>query len=57
MMDNREMVKIFAEKLLATGSMDQALVKAVWMAYNRGLEDAKQPPIMPEQHFKEPDGQ
>ena len=52
MMDNREMVKIFAEKLLATGSMDQALVKAVWMAYNKGLEDAKQPPIMPEQHCK-----
>ena len=52
MMDNREMVQIFADKLSKTGSMDEALVKAVWMAYNKGLSDAHNSPIMPEQHFK-----
>ena len=52
MMDNKEMFRIFGEKLLATGSMDQALTKAIWMAYNKGIEDAKQSPIMPEPHFK-----
>jgi hypothetical protein len=31
----------FAEKLTRTGSMDAALVKALWLAYKAGLEDGK----------------
>lgn len=30
----------YAEKLAATGSMDAAFTKAVWLAYKAGLADA-----------------
>ncbi len=36
------LTQIFAQKLTTTGSMDQALKKACWVAYKQGLADAKQ---------------
>lgn len=34
--------KVYAEKLLKTGSHDEAFTKACWVAYLRGLDDAKE---------------
>lgn len=40
MLDTTTLKPIFAEKLLATGSMDAALLKVIWLAYKHGLADA-----------------
>lgn len=32
--------QVFNEKLEKTGSMDAAFTKAVWVAYQKGVEDA-----------------
>jgi hypothetical protein len=32
-----EVVQVYRDKLTATGSMDAALLKVAWVAYNRGL--------------------
>lgn len=31
----------FVDKLAATGSLDAALLKATWIAYNQGLKDGR----------------
>lgn len=41
MIDAAELKRVFAEKLAETGSQDAAFLKAVWVAYQQGLEDAK----------------
>lgn len=41
MLDVAELREVFAEKLRRTNNMDAAFVKAVWVAYQKGLEDAK----------------
>jgi hypothetical protein len=33
-----ELMKVFRDKLTKTGSLDAAFTKAVWIAYNAGLE-------------------
>ncbi len=38
---------LFAEKLLATSSLDAAIKKACWVAYKKGLEDGKKRPTGP----------
>lgn len=30
-------LKVFADKLASTGSMDEAIGKAIWVSYNEGL--------------------
>lgn len=40
MIDVQYLREIFCEKLKATGDMDRAFVKAVWVAYQQGLADA-----------------
>jgi hypothetical protein len=35
-----ELLQIFSEKLLKTGSFDRAFTKAVWISYKKGIEDA-----------------
>ena len=40
MIDAATLKKIFTEKLNATGSLDQAFLKAVWVAYMQGIKDA-----------------
>jgi hypothetical protein len=34
-----EINKLYAEKLLETGSHDKAMLKVVWIAYQKGLAD------------------
>ena len=41
MINVEDLKKLFQEKLATTGSLDQAITKAVWIAYNKGREDAK----------------
>lgn len=41
MITTQELKTIFAEKLLKTGSFDEALTKAVWIAYKQGIADAQ----------------
>lgn len=41
MVNVEELREVFAQKLLATNNFDAAFVKAVWVAYQKGLEDAK----------------
>lgn len=36
-----ELNKLYAEKLLKTGSHDQAIKKIAWVAYQRGIKEAK----------------
>ena len=36
-----DLLVLFREKLEKTGSLDAALLKVVWVAYQRGLADAK----------------
>lgn len=40
-MTYEECIKIYRDKLDATGSMDAALLKVAWVAYQRGLQEAK----------------
>lgn len=44
MVDANEIKKVFAEKLLKSGSMDEALLKAIWVAYKQGILDGKETP-------------
>lgn len=39
MLDVADLKVMFADKLKATGSMDQAFTKAVWVAYKAGIRD------------------
>lgn len=41
MINIEELKKVFNEKLAATGSLDAAFTKAVWVAYLKGLEEVK----------------
>jgi hypothetical protein len=38
MLTMTEINKLYAKKLLETGSHDKAMLKVVWIAYKRGLE-------------------
>lgn len=42
MISQEELNKIYAEKLLATGSHDAAILKVCWVAYNQGRQDEKE---------------
>lgn len=37
-----ELLSVFRDKLQQTGSLDAAFLKAVWMAYKKGIEDGKE---------------
>lgn len=39
MIDVKDLIEVFREKLLRTGSLDAAFTKAVWIAYKAGLKD------------------
>lgn len=41
MLTDQILLDIFRDKLLKTGSLDAAFLKAVWVAYNRGLADGR----------------
>jgi hypothetical protein len=40
--DMTELTRLFKEKLDVTGSMDAAFKKAVWVAYQSGVEAGRQ---------------
>lgn len=40
MLDTNTLKPIFAAKLAATGSLDEAFLKCVWLAYKAGIRDA-----------------
>jgi hypothetical protein len=42
MITTQELHRLFAEKLLETGSMDAALTKVTWVAYKEGVKDGQQ---------------
>lgn len=42
MTDAKQLLKIFRDKLEQTGSLDAAFLKAVWIAFNKGLEAGRQ---------------
>ena len=37
-----ELIEVFRDKLAQTGSMDLALLKCVWIAYQRGIESGRE---------------
>lgn len=39
MIDVADLKKAFSEKLIKSGSMDEALTKALWLAYKKGISD------------------
>lgn len=39
MITTDELLQIFSEKLLKTGSFDKAFLKATWRAYQEGIKD------------------
>lgn len=41
MIDTAYLKQIFNEKLAQTGSFDDAFTKAVWVAFQEGIKDAK----------------
>ena len=41
MITTDELLKIFSEKLLKTGSFDKAFLKVTWTAYKKGIEDGQ----------------
>ena len=41
MITTDELLRIYAEKLLKTGSSDDAFKKAVWVAYKEGCKDER----------------
>jgi hypothetical protein len=43
MIQTEQLKQIFQDKLAATGSMDAAFTKAVWVAYKAGLDDGRKP--------------
>lgn len=40
MLDKAELLRIFKDKLASSGSLDDAFLKAVWVAYKQGIADA-----------------
>ena len=40
MIDVKELMEIFQEKLARSGSLDEAFTKAMWIAYQKGSEEA-----------------
>jgi hypothetical protein len=40
MIDVQQLRKVFQDKLAKTGDLDDAFIKAVWVAYQQGLADA-----------------
>jgi hypothetical protein len=44
MINTEQLKQLFQEKLAATGSMDAAFTKAVWVAYTSGFEDGRNRP-------------
>lgn len=40
MIDKAELLKIFNDKLASSGSLDDAFLKAVWVAYKQSIADA-----------------
>jgi hypothetical protein len=40
MISTDHLLRIFSEKLLKTGSFDDAFKKSHWIAYKKGIEDA-----------------
>ena len=45
MIDVQQLREVFQEKLAKTGDLDDAFIKAVWVAYQQGLKDAGETPI------------
>ena len=43
MVDVAYLSKLYAEKLLSTGSHQDAFLKAVWVAYKEGIKDGQEP--------------
>lgn len=43
MLDISVLKPIFSDKLATTGSLDEAFLKCVWIAYKAGLNDAITP--------------
>ena len=43
MIDAATLKQVFQDKLAKTGSIDQAFLKAIWVAYCQGLADAAVP--------------
>lgn len=43
MINTDQLKQLFQEKLAATGSMDAAFTKAVWVAYTAGFDDGRRP--------------
>lgn len=41
MIDVQKLREVFAEKLNKTGNLDDAFIKAVWVAYQQGVDDRK----------------
>lgn len=44
MIDMTELRKIFADKLVSTNNLDDALIKVCWVAFIKGVESAKDKP-------------
>jgi hypothetical protein len=44
MIDVQQLREVFQDKLAKTGNLDDAFIKAVWVAYQQGLEDALEQP-------------
>jgi hypothetical protein len=40
MIDVQQLREVFQDKLVKTGNLDDAFIKAVWVAYQQGLADA-----------------
>jgi hypothetical protein len=51
MIDMKTIQQVFTAKLTATGSLDAALQKAVWVAYKQGVLDAE-PIVLSGDHDK-----
>jgi hypothetical protein len=43
MINTDQLKQLFQEKLAATGSLDDAFTKAVWVAYSAGFDDGCKP--------------
>lgn len=43
MINTDQLKQLFQEKLAATGSLDAAFTKAVWVAYTSGFDDGRAP--------------
>jgi hypothetical protein len=45
MISTDHLLKIFSEKLLKTGSFDDAFKKSHWIAYKEGVKDGQESPV------------